>query len=605
MHPREQLVLERVQIECKRKSTKVYLGLLSRLLMSHSGYSFLKPLSDALRAKDFLKLYTEADFLSEQKYSDATQHFVANQFALLIKKYPWPTDLLDLKPRDCAIKSFHASEKRCDLVNRKFAILGKGHSRDRFRGEGNGARNWIRKVIGSTPNYRKVFENADFGPGASVGVHGDATNYLAKQCAKRWSVTPGALHHGYAAVRQNFQLWETLLPRKNGLSCYDEEAAFNSYLGKLSVVDNNNISFVPKTAKTNRTIAVEPLMNGLVQKGIDQVLRTRLAAVGIDLKSQQRNQEMARLGSLNDGDDGFVTIDMKSASDSVSIELVRYLLPDDWFRLLDRTRSKRYKLDEVLATFEKFCSMGNGFCFPLETLIFASACIACGAGTPHVDFMVYGDDIIVRKLHATKVISLLLHWGFKTNNEKTFLSGPFRESCGKDWFGGQDVRPFTLDYALDSIQCYFKYLNLTRRSERCESFFLDERAYVVKQLPQRYRFFRPFKGNEDTGIDSTGDEFLYTPTCIFLPRKNKWQWEELSFRPVVDYDTIIRSKDEPWLIGVALRGAPSINKGHFKFLPEVTLRNRAQAKVVRKDYVTTSNWLPPPHDMVIRRGVRV
>jgi len=59
-----------------------------------------------LRRRDFLELYKAADSLSSQEYEDATSHFVANQFCLLIKKYPWPSDKLDLGPRDNAVRHF-------------------------------------------------------------------------------------------------------------------------------------------------------------------------------------------------------------------------------------------------------------------------------------------------------------------------------------------------------------------------------------------------------------------------------------------------------------------------------------------------------------------
>jgi len=592
--PPRQTRLKLLQARLKESGTKFYLSLLARLLSDHSSHGFLKPLSSALRSRDFLRLYEEADSLSSQKYDDATQHFVANQFALLIKKYPWPKDLLDLKPRERAIQTFHASERRCGLINRKFSILSGDRSRDRFAKQAGSAKWWIRTVIGSRPNYRSVFQKADFGPGASVGVHGDATSYSAKILAESWTVTPGALHHGYAAIRQNYHLWELLLPRRGDFVSYDEEAAFAAYLSRIRVVGENNISFVPKTAKTDRTIAVEPLLNGLVQKGIDSVLRKKLLQVGIDLSDQGLNQDMARLGSLNDSEDGYVTIDLKSASDSISIELVRYLFPEDWFRLLARTRSRYYKLEGSVTEFKKFCSMGNGFCFPVETLIFAAACFASGCGSAPVDFRVYGDDLIVRKKHATSVIELLRHWGFKVNSDKTFLEGPFRESCGADWFGGKDVRPYTLDYALDSFQNIFKYLNLTRRSGICEDFFSRQRSIVVRHLDAEYRFFRPFTGQEDTGIDSCGDEHLTSSSCVFDHKNARWNWKELSFDPLIDKQSMERSKDQHWLISVALRGAVSIGFGRYKGLPEVVLRNRTQTKVVRKGYVSTSNWLPPP-----------
>lgn len=598
MNHKKRRLLTECQSSLRKGATSKYLWLLSRLLRAHQEYEFLKPLSDALRRRDFGSLYSAADSLSSQKYEDAATHLVANQFSLLIKKYPWPTDLLDLKPRENARASFLSSEKRCGLINRKFKLIQVDRSIDRFRQESGKAKFWIRTIIGSRPNYRKCFQSADFGPGACVGVHGNATSYAAKFSAARWTVAPGALHHGFAAIRQNYHLWEALLPvGSNGLVCYDEEAAFAAYLSRIHVVANNKISFVAKTAKTNRVIAIEPMLNGLVQKGIDQVMRKHLLKVGIDLSDQGRNQTMARLGSLDDSDNGFVTIDLKSASDSISTELVRHLIPDDWFRLLDRTRSKCFELDGVITDFKKFCSMGNGFCFPLETLIFAAAAYACNAGVPGIDFVVYGDDIIVRKKFATHVIKLLNHWGFKINSNKTFLEGPFRESCGSDWFAGKDVRPFTLDYALDSLQSYFKFLNLSRRNELTENFFSIARGHVVKTIPEQFRFFRPLRGEEDSGIDSTGDEHLSVPSCLFNPKRGRWEWMELTSRPRVDFDTLNATGNKPWLISVALRGGSSVNFGLHKYLPEVTLRNETQTRVVRKGYVSTSNWLPPPHPL--------
>jgi len=96
---------------------------------------------------------------------------------------------------------------------------------------------------------------------------------------------------------------------------------------------------------------------------------------------------------------------------------------------------------------EKFSSMGNGFTFELETLIFSAAVSAvyemkglvCTFG---VDASVYGDDIIVRTEAAADVIAALKYIGFTTNSDKTFLNGYFRESCGGDYFNGVPVRGY-------------------------------------------------------------------------------------------------------------------------------------------------------------------
>jgi len=597
MNPKERELLRLTEKGLRRSSFGNYLKLLRALLESHRQYNFLAPLSSALRSRDYEALYKAADSLSSQQYDDATQHFVANQFALLVKKYPFPKQELDLRPQENAVKAFLTAEKRCGLMNRKFRYLNLHRSRDKYVGEAKVARSWIRSVLSSSPNYGDIFNESDFGSGASVGVHGNATHVVAKLMREKWSVTPGAIHHAYGALSHNAQFHEILMERRGGLVCYDQVRSFTEYTRRMHVVMGNKISFVPKTAKTHRTIAVEPLLNGLVQKGIDQVMRRKLLRFGLDLSDQTLNQRFACEGSTNDTEDGFVSIDLKAASDSISHELVRYLLPDDWYRLLQRTRSHHYSLDKVVRPYEKFCSMGNGFCFPLETLLFAAACVATGAGRPGVDFTVYGDDILVRKKYATQLLLLLKHWGFKYNPEKTFIEGPFRESCGADWFGGEDVRPFTLDYALDSVENVFKFLNLTRRSERCEAFFQCVRGSVTELLPPRYQFFRPLPGEPNTGIDSLGDEHLTSPHCRFLRGSGRWRWRELHRVPIVDENLLKQAKDEPWLIGVALRGTLSVPHGMLKGLPGVTLRAVTRTKVVWKGYSSTSNWLPTPRDV--------
>lgn len=578
----------------QRRKTEVYLGILRQYAQAHSSYDFLVPAIALIRARDIKGLFELVDSLSKTGlYMEATQHLVASQFVHLVKKYPWPKDLIDLNPQAAAVEQFRKAERRCELINRKFAFLHTNPARDVYDREGGRARAWIRSVIGSRPNYRACFSQADFGPGAAIGVHGDATSYSRKFSAERWSVTPGAVHHGFAAVMANHHLLEQFFERRGEYYCYDLQHAFTAYVARMSVTSNNKISFVPKTAKIMRTIAVEPLLNSLVQKGIDKVLRGKLLRVGIDLSDQGLNQELARQGSERDDEESFVTIDLSAASDSVSMGIVDYLVPEDWRALLGRVRSPSYEIDGVVDRYHKYCSMGNGFCFPLETLIFASACFASGCGVPRQDFAVYGDDIIVRKKHATRLLALLAHWGFKVNHGKTFLSGPFRESCGADWFGGKDVRPFTLDYELDRVENVFKFLNLSRRSPMVEEIMAPLRERVLSAIPLQYRFFRPFKGAADTGIDSTGDEHLYSPHCQLVDSRNVvWEWKELSFETVLDKEVYERSDISLALMSEALRGSTSVSYGALVGSPKVVFRRKTKAKVVRKSYSSTSNWLP-------------
>jgi hypothetical protein len=302
---------------------------------------------------------------------------------------------------------------------------------------------------------------------------------------------------------------------------------------------------------------VEPLINGYVQKGTDQVMRRRLKRVGIDLSDQEINQAMALSGSLAWEDStGFVTIDLKSASDSISKELVRLLLPPSWFSFLESIRSPEYELNGERKAYHKFCSMGNGFCFPLETLLFTAACQAVGCkdrSTRHV----YGDDIIVPGNVAEELIHLLSVMGFEVNTKKTCISGPFRESCGGNYFAGVDVSPFTLDFRFDSVEAVFKFFNLTQRNSFTTSYFAEARDRILDLLPSEYRLFRPCEGNDDTGLSGSMDQFLSSHYARWLADTQTWGWKELSHYSVSDNEwRKLKSSDILLRIAV-LRGGNS------------------------------------------------
>lgn len=597
MSPKEYRTKEALRQATKRlraASFSTYCRVISRLLLEHREYEFLRPLSDALRAKDWKALVSHSDYLSKQLYSDATSHFVGNQFSLLIRKYPWDPSLIGTDPLKTAEQSFFSANKRCGRVNRKFELLQIDPSRDRFRKESKAAMKWIWSVLGSTPNYRNMFRKSDFGPGASLGVHGDATHILRKVSSEVWTVTSSALHHGFGGLLNNFHYLESILTMgENGLYCYDYDDAFNKYVARLRVVNNNKLGFVAKTVFTLRSVCTEPLINGFCQTGVDLEMRAKLKSAGIDLEFQDLNQHMALKGSLDDSPEGFVTVDIRNASNSVARGPIQYLYPDNWYRLFMALRSRGVTYKGINTPLEMMCSMGNGFCFPLETLTFAAICVACGCGSPGVDFMVYGDDIIIRKKHFARVSEMLSYYGYKLNLDKTFIEGPFRESCGADWYEGQDVRPFTLDFEFDSVEAHFKFLNLTQRNENCKKFFASVRTLVIESLPIEYRFLRPLKGEVDSGIDSLGDEHLLCPHCHYDKHRGAWTWKELAHRPVIDLDRLRDRKNEPWLIGIALRGeTASITHGVCRGLPEVTFRRQTRTSVTRKSYSSTSNWLP-------------
>lgn len=235
---------------------------------------------------------------------------------------------------------------------------------------------------------------------------------------------------------------------------------------KLTVVPGSRLTTVPKNAKTDRTIAIEPEGNMLIQKAVARLIRKSLKKVDIDLDSQLLNQELARYGSFTGC---LATLDLEAASDTLSVAIIRELLPPDWFNLLDRIRSKCYTEDDgkTYTPFVKFSTMGNGFTFELESLVFFALSWATARYYGSDGYVgVFGDDIIVETSVVTQVAQMLELCGFKINLEKSFIDGPFRESCGKHYFLGHDVTPFMLTKLRWDVTDYVMLLNKLRDWQR-------------------------------------------------------------------------------------------------------------------------------------------
>ncbi len=199
---------------------------------------------------------------------------------------------------------------------------------------------------------------------------------------------------------------------------------------------------VPKKNDIDRCACKEPDFNMFLQKGTGQRIRRRLRRQGVDLNDQSINRELAQQGSIT----GLLaTLDLSAASDSIAIELVRLLLPTEWFLYLNDIRSRKVWVDGTLVETEMFSSMGNGFTFELESLLFYSitrtVCYLTGVSGR---VSIYGDDIICPSDGADDVTWVLNVLGFKTNQDKSFSTGFFRESCGGHYYHGLPVTPFYL-----------------------------------------------------------------------------------------------------------------------------------------------------------------
>lgn len=493
-----------------------------------------------LRSRSWGSLLTVADTLAADAYASPDMHYRRNQFAALVRKYPFSSKLVPgINRRQAAVRKFTQSEQRCARVNKHIArreIMYKGASRRPYHDVIRKARAYIERVLGKSPRVARIYEQCGFSGGANMGIRSDLSNVYRKVTAPRFTATALSVGHFIRASFCDPQLRRVLVPElyntASGMYCYDLERYADRILKRTDIVEHNNVTFVPKSAKTDRSIAVEPLLNGYVQKGVDLEMRYLLKTrAGIDLQDQTVNQQWAFQGSAGWLDkDPYVTLDLSSASDSVSTELVRLLLPREWFRILEDCRSASYKLDGVVKRYHKFSSMGNGTNFPLQTLLYASLAYATG-GTR--DFTVYGDDIIVRRSGSASLIEVLTHFGFVLNTDKTFIFGPFRESCGADWHTGQDVRPVVWDAVVADVRQLYALHNAFWRSKTCAT--VTRVMEAVRSLaPRELQFLRPGRDPGDTCFSVPLDTFMASPRCISRPDTQSFAWQEVISRAVRD-----------------------------------------------------------------------
>lgn len=556
MQSKQLLELRNLNNDLTKSSWVTYQKFLEVVLRSHPGLEVQTGL-DALQRQDWNLLLDWADGLVTTVYRSPYEHRMYHQFAALIRKYPFPKDTVKTDPEGEAIKRFIASEQKCRRVNQRFICYRKVRSPNELLL--SRARDYISYVLGDF-SYDEIWEECAFGAGASLGVHGNATNLARKLTSLDWTVTAGAYQLVRSALKLDIHLWELLntQPHRSSFFCFDPDEFNISYGKRAKLVEHNKISFVPKDARLHRSIAVEPLLNGYLQKGIDVIMRKRLKRVGIDLSDQTKNQEGARLGSRDWTSGGVATIDLSSASDSISIELCRYLLPPEWFYLLNQSRAHNYELKGKVFPYHKFVSMGNGFCFPLETLIFAALCHAAhGEGQPLTKFLVYGDDIIVEPHVYERLIPLLRVCGFSVNRKKTFNSGPFRESCGADWFSGEDVRPIILDYAFDSFENVAKFYNGSKSKDSWNAIFDEARTLLLSLIPSKLFFCRPYKGNVDNAFWVPWDVFMGSRFARYHPKGCHWSWLELVKTPMPDNRVKGHVGYHVALMAGAMRGAKS------------------------------------------------
>lgn len=320
-------------------------------------------------------------------------------------------------------------------------------------------------------SYADLHQFGKVGPGTSLAARGQSL--YAKLFSSKLSASSYGL---YKVYRDNVQASHS--------SWFQAECLRSDQYGEVDIVRSSRCSFVPKTRDTSRMICVEPSVNMFYQLGLGTILEDRLSRLyNIDLSTQpEKNRLLAQRGSL---DGSFSTIDLSSASDSLSLKMCEDVFPTWFFQTLLELRSHTVSLDGSPVPLNMISTMGNGFTFPLQTVMFSCLIRAAYSvediplqngwsprGTKYYangepvskhtstfNWCCFGDDLIVDKRAYRNVRRLLRIIGCEVNNSKTFFEGPFRESCGADWFYGQPARSVFVK-RLRSPQDIFVAINL-------------------------------------------------------------------------------------------------------------------------------------------------
>lgn len=220
------------------------------------------------------------------------------------------------------------------------------------------------------------------------------------------------------------------------------------------------LAAVPKTITKPRLIAVESVSGQWCQQTLLDFFYSRVEDTFlrsfISFRKQEYNGELALKASR---DQSHATIDLSNASDRVSCWHIERLFrrSRSLLHAMRASRARWLRQDicrntSKYANIRKYSTMGNATTFPVQSLFFLSAAIACELyahrrkasfreiqALTERQIRVFGDDIITPNTSSGLLVELLQYLGLKVNDSKTFEHGLFKESCGVDAFNGQDV----------------------------------------------------------------------------------------------------------------------------------------------------------------------
>jgi len=215
------------------------------------------------------------------------------------------------------------------------------------------------------------------------------------------------------------------------------------------VVDTLAQVNVPKKFDIDRGINPNTLLGSLFSDRMGKEIEKALIVLGLSISRQQvRHGILAKQASDPNPRNKYylksATADLSDASHGFLSSILNALLPREWYNAIMYGVIRQVEVPDVgVMRLESIMTMGIGFTFPLQTLLFYCLLKALSDLTGIKGLIsVYGDDLIYPTGLHKFVVAIFSDLGFKLNLDKTFVNSPFRESCGSDYFKGVAVRPY-------------------------------------------------------------------------------------------------------------------------------------------------------------------
>jgi hypothetical protein len=360
--------------------------------------------------------------LADKQEEDSVRFKARYQLADLFKEYTFETDVYTPhEVESLSIKKFLDNQERINqlsfdaLPNVTRQVVGW-------------ARGFISRVLGDY-NHEELLLECDWAKKSSVGIP-----MRKASRAERYQVPLTGSPSHIAWYQFDYLNWDP--SPKSYLEKQVE--CLNDIYRQCEVL---NAVLVLKTFKSRRMIMANTTLGSFYTTGVGRVITKRLRRAGFDIRFlQERHRMLAREGSITGNT---VTADQSLASDNITVELTKLLTEARWYHVLMKGRIGKIQLGTDIIETKTLSTMGIGFTFPFQTLLFLSLLEGIKRHFKlKGSYSVFGDDLIYPIKFHRHVVEIFPTLGLVINEDKTFSSGFFRESCGGDYHRGLDVRPF-------------------------------------------------------------------------------------------------------------------------------------------------------------------